>query len=124
MTTFITGANGFLGSYVATVLLEESEERLKVFIRAADERELTIHNLQEYVHLLAQLWLADGVHAQALAFRQGVEDVFSVAALEPFTRLELQTQLEQEQKKVEGMAAELQDVRAHSLRSACWSSAL
>ena len=37
MTTFITGANGFLGSYVANILLEESDERLKVFIRASDE---------------------------------------------------------------------------------------
>ena len=41
MTTFITGANGFLGSYVATILLEESEERLKVFIRAKDQEAAT-----------------------------------------------------------------------------------
>jgi thioester reductase-like protein len=38
MTTFITGANGFLGSYVANILLEETDERLKVFIRASDEQ--------------------------------------------------------------------------------------
>ena len=38
MTTFITGANGFLGSYVANILLEESDEKLKVFIRAKDEK--------------------------------------------------------------------------------------
>jgi thioester reductase-like protein len=37
MSTFITGANGFLGSYVASILLEETDERLAVFIRAADE---------------------------------------------------------------------------------------
>ncbi len=37
MTTFITGANGFLGSYVANILLEETDETLKVFIRAKDE---------------------------------------------------------------------------------------
>ena len=58
-----------------------------------DERELTVHNLQEYVHLLSQLWLADGVHAQAMAFRDGIEDVFPVSALSPFTLLELQTLL-------------------------------
>ncbi|KAL1525929.1 hypothetical protein AB1Y20_020755 [Prymnesium parvum] len=58
-----------------------------------DERELTVHNLQEYVHLLAQLWLADGVHAQALAFRRGIEDVFPFSMLEPFTLQELQTLL-------------------------------
>jgi len=38
MTTFITGANGFLGSYVANILLEETDERLKVFIRAKDQQ--------------------------------------------------------------------------------------
>ena len=38
MTTFITGANGFLGSYVANILLEETDEQLKVFIRAKDEK--------------------------------------------------------------------------------------
>jgi thioester reductase-like protein len=38
MTTFITGANGFLGSYVANILLEETDQRLKVFIRATDEQ--------------------------------------------------------------------------------------
>lgn len=37
MSIFITGANGFLGSYVANLLLEETEERLAVFIRADGE---------------------------------------------------------------------------------------
>jgi len=37
MAVFITGANGFLGSYVASILLEETDERLSVFIRASDE---------------------------------------------------------------------------------------
>ncbi|KAL3920857.1 MAG: hypothetical protein SGPRY_005104, partial [Prymnesium sp.] len=60
---------------------------------SGEERELTVHNLQEYVHLLAQLWLADGVHAQAVAFRQGLEDVFPLSTLQPFTLLELQTLL-------------------------------
>ena len=36
-TTFITGANGFLGSYVAAWMLEHTDEHLAVFIRAADE---------------------------------------------------------------------------------------
>jgi len=58
-----------------------------------EERELTVHNLQEYVHLLAQLWLADGVLAQAEAFREGVGEVFSMATLVPFTLAELQTVL-------------------------------
>jgi len=58
-----------------------------------EERDLTVHNLQEYVHLLAQFWLADGVCEQAAAFRQGLQDVFSSATLEPFTLMELQTLL-------------------------------
>jgi thioester reductase-like protein len=37
MAIFITGANGFLGSYVASILLEETDERLSVFIRADGE---------------------------------------------------------------------------------------
>jgi len=58
-----------------------------------EDRELTVHNLQEYVHLLAQLWLADGVERQAAAFRQGLEEVFPAEALSPFTLAELQTLL-------------------------------
>ena len=54
---------------------------------------LTVHNLQEYVHRLAQLWLADGVAQQAAAFRRGVADVFPPDALAPFTLHELQTLL-------------------------------
>ena len=54
---------------------------------------LTVHNLQEYVHCLAQLWLADGVAQQAAAFRRGVADVFPPDALAPFTLHELQTLL-------------------------------
>jgi len=56
-----------------------------------DDLPLTVHNLQEYVHLLAQLWLADGVAAQASAFRSGLEEVFPLSALAPFTLAELQT---------------------------------
>ena len=56
-----------------------------------EERELTVHNLQEYVHLLTQLWLADGVLAQAAAFREGLEEVFSLETLSLFTLRELQT---------------------------------
>ena len=48
-----------------------------------EEREGSVHNLQEYVHLLSQLWLADGVLAQAEAFRSGIEEVFAVATLAP-----------------------------------------
>jgi len=58
-----------------------------------EERELSVHNLQEYVHLLAQLWLADGVAAQAAAFREGIDEVFPSSALSPFTLAELQTLL-------------------------------
>jgi E3 ubiquitin-protein ligase TRIP12 len=58
-----------------------------------EEREVTVHNLQEYVYLLAQLWLADGVLAQANAFREGLAEVFPPAALQPFTLPELQTVL-------------------------------
>ena len=58
-----------------------------------EERELTVHNLQEYVHLLSQLWLADGVIAQAAAFREGLEEVFPLETLALFTVSELQTVL-------------------------------
>ena len=58
-----------------------------------EERELTVHNLQEYVFLLAQLWLADGVLPQAHAFRAGIEDVFALDTLSLFTLAELQTVL-------------------------------
>jgi len=60
-----------------------------------EEREVTVHNLQEYVHLLAQLWLADGVQPQVVAFREGLEEVFGSAesSLAPFSLSELQTLL-------------------------------
>lgn len=58
-----------------------------------EERELNVHNLQEYVHLLSQLWLADGVMVQAGAFRQGLEEVFPLDTLSLFTLPELQTVL-------------------------------
>ena len=52
-----------------------------------------MHNLQEYTHLLAQLWLADGVQRQATAFREGLEEVFPASALSPFSLGELQAPL-------------------------------
>ena len=58
-----------------------------------DARPLTVHNLQEYTHLLAQLWLADGAAQQAAAFREGLEEVFPPSALAPFSLTELQTLL-------------------------------
>merc|ERR1739848_801542 len=58
---------------------------------SGEERELTVHNLQEYTHLVAQLWLADGVLAQARAFREGLEEVFPLDTLSLFSLSELQT---------------------------------
>ena len=58
-----------------------------------DARPLSVHNLQEYTHLLAQLWLADGVQRQATAFREGLEEVFPASALSPFSLGELQALL-------------------------------
>lgn len=58
-----------------------------------EERQLSVHNLPEYVHLLAQFWLCDGVMAQVEAFRAGLAEVFSPSKLEPFTLPELQTLL-------------------------------
>jgi len=39
MTTFITGATGYLGSYVTDVMMRESDERIAVLTRAKDEAE-------------------------------------------------------------------------------------
>mgnify|MGYP006084951451 CR=1 len=41
---------------------------------SGDARSLAVHNLQEYTHLLAQLWLADGVQRQATAYRDSNPD--------------------------------------------------
>lgn len=38
-TTFLTGATGYIGSYVAHGLLERTDERLAVLVRAKDEHE-------------------------------------------------------------------------------------
>merc|ERR1739848_163356 len=58
---------------------------------SGEERELTVHNLQEYTHLVAQLWLADGVLAQAAAFLEGLEEVFPLDTLSLFSFSELHT---------------------------------
>jgi len=55
-----------------------------------EERKLSVHNLQEYTYLLAQVWLADGVSQQVRAFCEGLEEVFDTATLVPFSLSELQ----------------------------------
>jgi len=59
------------------------------------ELELTVSTLQEYVRLVSQLWLADGVARQATAFRAGIADVVQTpeVLLAPFSLAELQTLL-------------------------------
>lgn len=54
------------------------------------ERRVTIHNVREWVVLAKKFVLHDGVIAQAMAFRQGVEDFFSPEFLRLFTPAELQ----------------------------------
>ena len=61
--------------------------------QGGEQRELSVHNLPEYMHLLSQFWLCDGVAAQAEAFRAGLEEVFPPSMLEPFSLHELQTLL-------------------------------
>jgi E3 ubiquitin-protein ligase TRIP12 len=58
-------------------------------------RDVTVDNLQEFVSLVAQFWLADGVSQQASAFRLGVSDLCQDAdvLLAPFSLTELQTLL-------------------------------
>jgi E3 ubiquitin-protein ligase TRIP12 len=62
-------------------------------VKGGDERELDVHCLREYVHLVAQLWLADGVRAQAAAWREGFDEVIPLSRLSLFTLRELQTTL-------------------------------
>jgi len=51
---------------------------------------VTIYNVREWVSLAKNFVLQDGVIAQAVAFRQGIEDFFSVSYLRLFTPEELQ----------------------------------
>jgi len=57
------------------------------------EIDVSVHNLREYVQLMAQLWLADGVLAQAAAWREGFEEVLPLSRLGLFTLRELQATL-------------------------------
>ena len=50
---------------------------------------VTIDNVREWVYLSKRFFLYDGVISQALAFRQGVNDFFSVNVLRLFTAEEL-----------------------------------
>jgi HECT-domain (ubiquitin-transferase) len=51
---------------------------------------VTVYNVREWVKLAKRFFLHDGVIAQALAFRQGVEDFFPADYLRLFTAEELQ----------------------------------
>lgn len=53
-------------------------------------KQVTIHNVREWVTLAKQFVLHDGVVAQAQAFRSGVDDFFSADFLRLFTPEELQ----------------------------------
>lgn len=53
-------------------------------------RPVTIDNVREWVHLAKKFFLYDGVIDQARAFRQGVDDFFSVESLRLLTPSELQ----------------------------------
>ena len=54
------------------------------------EKQVTIHNVREYVMLAKQFMLHDGVIGQAQAFRSGVDDFFSAEYLRLFTPDEIQ----------------------------------
>jgi hypothetical protein len=54
-------------------------------------KSVNIHNIREWVSLAKDFILHDGVIAQALAFRRGVEDFFSADNLRLFTPEELQS---------------------------------
>jgi hypothetical protein len=54
-------------------------------------KSVTIHNIREWASLAKDFILHDGVIAQALAFRRGVEDFFSADYLRLFTPEELQS---------------------------------
>lgn len=54
-------------------------------------RNVTINNIREYVALAKDFILHDGVIAQALAFRQGVDDFFPADYLRLFAAEELQS---------------------------------
>lgn len=53
-------------------------------------KQVTIHNVREYVMLAKQFMLHDGVIGQAQAFRSGIDDFFSSEYLRLFTPDELQ----------------------------------
>lgn len=55
------------------------------------DRSVTINNIREWVALAKYFILQDGVIAQALSFRQGVEDFFSADYLKLFAAEELQS---------------------------------
>lgn len=59
------------------------------------ERELTVHNLAEYVSLVSSLWLGSGVRRQAISFHEGIADLCPSpdVLLAPFSLAELQTLL-------------------------------
>ena len=54
------------------------------------EKQVTIHNVRDYIVLAKQFMLHDGVIGQAQAFRSGVDDFFSSEYLRLFTPEELQ----------------------------------
>lgn len=53
-------------------------------------KQVTIHNIRDWVALSKQFFLNDGVIAQACAFRSGVDDFFAAEYLRLFTPEELQ----------------------------------
>lgn len=58
--------------------------------RNGHKKSVTIYNVREYIALAKQFILHDGVFAQALSFKRGIEDFFSVEYLRLFTPEELQ----------------------------------
>ena len=64
MSIFVTGATGFLGSYVVQCLLEESRERLALLVRARDER-----------GAIDKLWRAMQLHRRPSEFAEVLDRV-------------------------------------------------
>ena len=63
MAVFITGATGYIGSYVAEQLLSQHEDRLALLVRARSQGEA-----------LAKLWKAMQLHMDFQRFEQAVGD--------------------------------------------------